>query len=497
MSLRARLMFGLLALAAAGLMTLAAITYFEQRSFQLQRVDQEAQAGWPFMSRLLDCLESGAPSPLDCGLGFSGGGRFAGPEQTLPPGTFGIRRDENGNQVGRSLDLSYREANGSMKGFAPPTLPANIPLYRPITVGSSAGTNFRVLAKPTGDEPGTTIIAIPLTDVQQTLHRLLAGEGLVIAAILAALAALSWWVVRLGLRPLDRIAQTAHAIAAGDLAQRVTPATEHTEVGRLGLALNAMLAQIEQAFHARQASEDRLRRFLADASHELRTPLAAIRGYAELFRLGAGSKPGEAAASMRRIEDEAKRMGELVENLLTLARLDQVPAAARAPVDISKLAADVAEDARVTAPEREIGFAASGPMMVMGDASQLQQVIANLVRNALVHTPAGTPVEVRVEGENGTALLEVRDHGKGLPSEEPDQLFERFWRADPGRGRGAAGAGLGLSIVRAIVEAHGGRVTAGNAPGGGASFTVRLPRVARGRPADSPEALPSPASRGS
>ena len=234
------------------------------------------------------------------------------------------------------------------KRLATPNFPGNIPSNDPITVGSAhgSGVNFRVLSEPTGDQPGATIIAIPLTDVSQTLHRLFVVETLVILGILAALAALAWWVVRLGLRPLDRIAETAGAIAAGDLSRRVTPATERTEVGRLGLALNAMLAQIERAFREREASERRLRQFLADASHELRTPLAAIRGYAELFRLGAANDPERAASSMQRIEDEAKRMGDLVENLLMLARLDQVPETTREPVELSSLVADAAEDAR-------------------------------------------------------------------------------------------------------------------------------------------------------
>ncbi len=487
MSLRARLILGLLALAAAGLITLALVTYVEQRSSLMQRIDQEAQTGVFYMSRRLDCEQFG------CGQGPLGEG-LMGSQVSFPPGTVGYRRDQNGNDIVRPLEETYQERNGTFRHFPVPSLPTSLPMNQLITLGSSSGTDYRVLAIPTGDQAGTiTIIAVPLTDVYQTLHRLFIVEALVIAAVLAALAALAWWVVRLGLRPLDRIAQTAGAIAAGDLSQRVTPASEHTEVGRLGLALNAMLTQIEKAFHAREASENRLRRFLADASHELRTPLAAIRGYAELYRLGAGREPEDAAASMRRIEDEAKRMGELVENLLTLARLDQVPAAERKPVDLSKLAANAAEDAHVTAPDREIAFASPGPVTVMGDSSQLQQVIGNLVRNALVHTPAGTPVEISVGSENGSALLEVRDHGRGLPSEEPEQLFERFWRADPGRGRGAAGAGLGLSIVRAFVEAHGGRVAAANAPGGGASFTVRLPFAAPARGRE--PALPASAAR--
>ncbi len=389
----------------------------------------------------------------------------------------------------------YIQTYGSTGRPPGPALPASIPLDQPITVGSSSGTSFRVLWWSTADQPGTTIIAIPLTDVDQTLHRLFVVETLVILAVLAALAALAWWVVRLGLRPLDRIAETAGAIAAGDLSKRVTPATERTEVGRLGLALNAMLAQIERAFHEREASENRLRQFLADASHELRTPLAAIRGYAELFRLGAATDPDRAASSMRRIEDEARRMGELVENLLMLARLDQIPDTAREPLDISRLVADATEDARVTAPERVISFESDGPVTVMGDSGQLRQVILNLVRNALVHTPSGTPVDLGVSTERGNALIEVRDYGKGLPTADPALLFERFWRADPGRGRGA-GAGLGLSIVRAIVEAHGGDVWAANAPDGGAVFTVRLPLAPGAATPPPPAPVSSTAARG-
>ncbi|MBV8942495.1 MAG: HAMP domain-containing histidine kinase, partial [Solirubrobacterales bacterium] len=341
MSLRARLILGLLVLAGAGLLTLAAITYADQRSFLLNQLDQQAQSGMPYISDQLGCHGANVPGSAPPEFGCNPGGeQSAAPAGTLPAGTFGFRRDSNGNEVGLPVYTVYvSPANILEQPRHAPKLPATIPVDQPITVGSTdgSGVEFRVLAEPTAGQPGTTIIAIPLTEVDQTLHRLFLVEALVIAGILAALAALSWWVVRLGLRPLDRIANTAGAIAAGDLSQRVTPANPHTEVGRLGLALNAMLAQIEHAFHEQEASENRLRRFLADASHELRTPLAAIRGYAELFRLGAASDPDETEAAMGRIEDEAKRMGALVENLLTLARLDQMPQPAREPVDLAEL----------------------------------------------------------------------------------------------------------------------------------------------------------------
>jgi len=286
----------------------------------------------------------------------------------------------------------------------------------------------------------------------------------------------AWIVVRVGLLPLDRIGHTAGAIAGGDLSHRVEATDPRSEVGRLGLAFNGMLDRLEVAFAQRQASEDRLRTFLADASHELRTPLASIRGYAELFRMGATSSPEDVTRSMKRIEDEAARMGVLVEDLLTLARLDEIAEAPHTSVDLASLASDAVADARATAPDRTISFAADGgPATVHGDAHQLRQVLANLLRNALVHTPPGTAVAVSVSASGDAVRVEVRDHGPGLPTGDADELFGRFWRAEGGRERGKAGAGLGLAIVAAIVDAHDGEVSAANAPGGGAVFTVRLP----------------------
>jgi two-component system OmpR family sensor kinase len=254
----------------------------------------------------------------------------------------------------------------------------------------------------------------------------------------------------------------------------VSTTDPRTEVGRLGTALNRMLDRLEAAFAAREASQERLRRFIADASHELRTPLASIRGYAELFRMGAARSPDDVEKSMRRIEEEAARMGVLVEDLLTLARLDEVREAPHDTVDLSVLARDAVDDARATAPEREITLD-SEPVTVIGDADQLRQVLANLLRNALVHTPDGTPIEVTARRDGDDVCLEVRDHGPGLPTDDPDEIFERFWRSEGGRERGRGGAGLGLAIVAGIVDAHRGIVRAHNAPDGGASFVVRLP----------------------
>jgi two-component system OmpR family sensor kinase len=380
--------------------------------------------------------------------------------------------------------------NASEPVPAPPKIPASVPLGRVFEVGSTgtSGLRYRAYAQRDPEDTGVTIAAVPLTDVQDTLSRLRLVEALVIAGVLIALGLTAYFVVRLGLRPLDRIEQTAGKIAAGDLSRRVSPADTKTEVGRLGLALNGMLERLERAFSAREASEDRLRQFVADASHELRTPLASIRGYAELYRMGAAADPEKRELAMRRIEEEAKRMGVLVEDLLALARLDRSPEPRREPVDMGKLARDVAVDARATAPDRRIALESPDSAVVDGDPHQLHQVLANLVRNALVHTPAGTPVELDVAHAGASVTVTVRDHGPGLPPGSGGRLFERFWRAEGGRERGRAGAGLGLAIAREIVVAHGGDIAASDAPGGGALFTVRLRAGRPGAPAQPPRA---------
>jgi two-component system OmpR family sensor kinase len=466
-SLRVRLTALLLLLAAAGLLVAGGITYAEQRSFLLTRVDQQARSAIPAVGREL--VEQG-------GGGFdhhSSGPQGGGPGMSLPSGTYAEERDGDGRAIAGSDPVVVGFDTSSPPA---PKLPARVVAGRYYSVDAvTGGGRYRVFASSAFGDGGITVVALPLAEVTQQLHRLLLVLGLVIAGVLAALAVASLFLVRLGLRPLDRIGATADAIAGGDLSRRVSPATERTEVGRLGLALNAMLGRLERAFAAQQASEDRLRRFLADASHELRTPLASIRGYAELFRIGAARRPEETEKAMVRIEQESARMGVLVEDLLTLARLDELREPVRADVDLAALARDAVDDTRAIAPDRRIDVHADGPALLHADGHQLRQVLGNLLRNALVHTPPGTPVEVTVTHADGTVRLEVRDHGPGLPTDDTGVLFERFWRAEAGRGRGKGGAGLGLAIVAGIVAAHGGHVEAANAPDGGARFVVRLP----------------------
>jgi two-component system, OmpR family, sensor kinase len=474
-SLRARLLVAVLAITAVGLLLLGGITYFEQRSFELDRVDQQARTAGPVVAGSL----RRPAADLDDG---PRGGEGPPPGVGPPPGTYGQIRDAAGTVLARGVFAYGQEIT------ADPALPADIPLGRVFTVAGRGGDHqsYRVYADRDRFSDEITVVAIPLGGIDERLDRLLVVEALVIAAVLLVLGLVAWAVVRVGLLPLDRMGHTAGAIAAGDLSHRVESTDPRSEVGRLGIALNAMLDRLEQAFSQREASEERLRRFLADASHELRTPLASIRGYAELFRMGAAREPAEVAKAMRRIEDEAARMGVLVEDLLILARLDEIAEAPHSEVDLAALAGDAVADARATAPDRTIALHAH-PATVLGDAHQLRQVLGNLLRNALVHTPAGTEIEVSVAARNGDVRLEVRDHGPGLPTSDAGALFERFWRAEPGRERGKAGAGLGLAIVAAIVGAHGGRVSATNSPEGGAVFAVELPagedgvRVTSGR----------------
>lgn len=487
-SLRTRVLVSVLVLAAAGLVALAAVTYADQRSFLQGRIDQEVRAAAPALSQALDAAGfrppvTGFGAPQGAGRRFGFGPSGPGPPgPNLPPGTYGQRRDASGQVLGHIL-ITYGQT-----APAAPRLPAEMALGKLITVGSvgSSGLSYRAYMTRDPEDSGLTVAALPLGEVNDTLNRLLLVEGLVIAGVLAALGVTAFFVVRIGLRPLDRIAQTAGQIAAGELSRRVAPATARTEVGRLGLALNAMLDRLEQAFAERQASQQRLRQFLADASHELRTPLASIRGYAELFRIGAARERTEVELAMRRIEDESARMGVLVADLLALARLDEAPARHHEPVDLAALARDAVGDARATAPEREITLSAREPAPVLGDSDGLRQLLANLIGNALEHTPERTPVEVGVAPEGESVVLTVRDHGPGLPPGPAQRLFERFWRAQGGRERGRAGAGLGLAIVEGLVRAHEGQIDAHDAPGGGAIFTVSLPAADVASPAGQP-----------
>jgi two-component system OmpR family sensor kinase len=330
-----------------------------------------------------------------------------------------------------------------------------------------------------------TTVAIDLSDVASTVRALTWSQVGIGVAVLLVLGFVGYAVVHRSLRPLAEVEQTAAAIAAGELDRRVPQRDPRTEVGRLSLALNGMLAQIQNAvasseLSADQArtSEDRMRRFITDASHELRTPLTTIRGFAELYRQGAAR---DVELLMNRIESESRRMGLLVEDLLLLARLDAQRPLEQHRVDLLMLASDAVHDARSVAPKRDITmevFDGPGTPEVLGDEARLRQILGNLVANALQHTPESAGIAIRVGTREGDAVLEVRDEGPGMTEDDARRVFERFYRTDSSRARTSGGTGLGLSIVDSLVSAHGGTVSVITAPGRGCTFKVSMPRIA-------------------
>jgi two-component system, OmpR family, sensor kinase len=425
--------------------------------------------------------DGGEGEPPEGGPGFGRGGGV------LPSQYYAVIYSATGSQIGQVQGTSgapaiqkVTKAELAARGGSPFTVKA-----------STGSAHWRVVLAPL---PGTTgdivAVATPLSDVDNTLSHLEILEAAIGLGVLLLLAGISYLAVRRSLRPLIEVERTAEAIAAGDLTRRVPPGDPHTEVGGLSMALNTMLSQIEAAFRSREESADeareseqrakqsehRMRRFITDASHELRTPLTSIRGFAELYRLGAVNEAGIDRV-MARIEDESKRMGLLVEDLLLLARLDQQRPLQQELVDVLTIASDAVHDALVLAPNRPITLdvESSQPLLVVGDDARLRQVVGNLMTNALTHTAESVSIAVRVGADGRDAVIEVSDTGPGLSEDDARRVFERFYRVDESRSRVAGGSGLGLSIVAALVAAHGGTVDVDTAPGLGSTFRIRLP----------------------
>ncbi|WP_426572072.1 sensor histidine kinase [Aquihabitans sp. McL0605] len=424
-----------------------------------------------------------------------------------------LDRSADQARIGRYGDRGYNGYNGSDDGRGPPTalyvasidpqtgrlVTLNVPttsdddLGTPsitaaevtdhvgegaFTVGAtSSGVRYRALARAEGPGRRVTLFAQPLYEVDESINRLLTIQAIAAAIILATLGLVTFWVLRLGVRPVKQMTDVAKAIGDGDLSQRIPETVPGTEAGELGIALNHMMGRIEYAFDERARSEGRLRQFVADASHELRTPVTTIRGYAELYRLGGLQTDHDLDEAMRRTEQEATRMGQLVSDLLDLARLDQGRPLSMGPVDLSALAADAVADAKAVEPARPIELDAPEPAVVVGDEAHLRQILANLVANARVHTDVGTPVRVAVRGDTDQVVLEVADRGDGMAPEVAAHAFERFYRADPARTRNRGGSGLGLSIVAGTVAAHGGSIALETAPGQGTTIRITLPRT--------------------
>lgn len=369
----------------------------------------------------------------------------------------------------------------------PVLTPAELASRQLITVPSSdAQLDYRALVVPlnTGQ---TVVLAAPLHQIAEARQSL--GRALLVAGTLVTLigAAATWYTVRREFKPVDAMVETAEAIAGGDLTRRVPEADDDTELGRLANSLNDMLGHVEHAVVTERTAKEKLRQFVGDASHELRTPIAAVSGYAQLFRQGGLEDEAELARAMDRIESENKRMQGLVEDLLLLARLDRTDPVVSGPVDLATVVTSAVDDMRAIDPDRTVTFEGTAGAIVIGNLEQLFQVVTNLLNNARVHTPAGTPVEARLRTTDDEVTLEITDHGLGIPPESLDSIFERFYRVDTSRSRRRGGSGLGLAIVSAIVASHGGTVTASNSGGGGAIFTVTLPRLAD-TPSPQPEA---------
>jgi two-component system, OmpR family, sensor kinase len=499
-SLRLRLLVAVGLIAMIALVVADFATYSALRSSLYKQDDQSLAQSSLRVGRFLS--ETSCPTPNSSVFGPGSGGGTSGGS---PPG------GDNGSGGFSPIPfIEVRVIGSGIVAQCPayvgshaysPQLPSHLPTPSAqagdppatyFTVGStkSGGPTFRVqvtdvplTSTVTGaPENGLAVVAEPIGATLSTLHTLLLTELAVTAGALVLALAGGWWLVRLGLRPLVEVERTADSIAAGNLDQRVPGASETTEVGRLARALNVMLERIQAAFSARLASEARLkesdrhlRQFVADASHELRTPIAAVSAYAELFDRGAAQHPDDLPRVMTGIRSETARMERLVNDLLTLARLDEGVPLQIVPVELVGLGAEAVQTARTVGPQWPVRFTASHPVEVMGDPTRLRQVVDNLLANVRAHTPEGTPSTVHVDQEGATARIIVSDTGPGMPSEEAARIFERFYRSDPARARAHGGSGLGLSIVSAIVTAHGGTVSAESSPGNGMTTTVQIP----------------------
>ncbi|RNI23857.1 sensor histidine kinase [Flexivirga caeni] len=496
MPLRLRLTVLLLSLLAIALIATGAAVTAQVRSYMTARQDAELRAA---STHLVDGAIANHATEQRA---------FA----YVPTNTYAVElQTTNGKEYSLMTDPGNNSSPGDLPSI--PSLTSTDPRVvsgRIFTVASQGSGNSWHVVAGTGSDDGVTYVyavAVSMDHTDEVIEHLELVMFLVGMIALVACAVLGWYAVRRALRPLHEIEDTAKKIAGGDLTQRVPSPGAQDEIGSLSKSLNVMLARIEDSFAVRRASEERMRQFVADASHELRTPLATVRGYAELFRQGAVSRPEDVRSALGRIEDEATRMAEMVDDLLLLTRLErrhkdniEKP---HAPVDLTVLAADAVQDAKAIDHSRDVRLrgltGAVEPTMVLGDDAGLRQVVTNLVANAISYTPNGTPIEVTVGARNGTAELRVVDHGDGVPAELRRRIFERFYRADASRNSERGGSGLGLAIVTAIVQAHKGQVEVQDTPGGGATFVATMPAMPApaGTPDDSADETVSAERTGS
>ena len=491
MSLRARLLIAIGIISVVALAIANVVTYKALQSFLDQRIDQQLEQSHIGFEASINSGQA-----LSCFTRPGPAGPGAGPPTTEgrdqpPSNAIQVQAVEVRTPAGAVVDSQSCAANVNDTNYTP-SIPEPITGFSTASNGEQVayfnapsaqpgGPDFRVRASVLRDG-NILVVAQPLGGTVGILHQLLVVElvasgGAVVLALIGGL-----WLVRIGLRPLVDMERTAETIAAGNLTERVPGENAKTEVGRLARTLNVMLSRIEAAFSARLSSErrlrdseQRLRRFVADASHELRTPIAAVSAYAELFGRGASENKDDLERVMSGIRIETARMEHLVADLLLLARLDERRPLEQQSVDLVSLCAEAVQTAAAVGPAWPVTFEASGPVEIMGDATSLRQVLDNLLGNVRAHTPPGTTARVSVQSESDGAVIRVADDGPGMPPDEAQLIFERFYRSDPSRSRLHGGAGLGLSIVSAIVTNHGGTVAAEATVGEGMTFTVRLP----------------------
>ena len=480
-SLRSRLVLGVLLLTAFGFVLSGIVAQNALKGYLLQQVD----------SQLFSIAGGTLPRVAEAGIaideddlggdeqrGYGARNRGGGPQSPLNriPTTISVTLlDAEGRLVADiGGDFNALSINSYLEGFTP----ARAISYkgRPFTV-ETPGNDFRAIAEVLPNNAGTVVAAQSLGELDKTIGKLGFFFLLIGLLLLTTIAIAARIVIKIGLRPLEDVEVTAEQIASGNLSARMPDANEKTEVGRLVTSLNSMLNRIESSFAARTESEDRLRRFVADASHELRTPITAIRGFSELYRQGAVAEGEPTKEIISRIEGESKRMGSLVEDLLLLARLDQAREMESKPVNLNDVVDSAVISARAAGPHHEVTFnKANEEAYTLGDEARIHQVIANILANARTHTPVGTKIDVSISRDTDGIRIAVADNGPGMSEESQQKIFQRFYRADPSRVRvDGEGSGLGLSIVDAVMGAHGGSVSVQSELGKGATFTLFFP----------------------
>ncbi len=482
-SLRTRLLAGQILLLTLVLIGIGGVTELALRQYLVTQLDQSLHDA----SHRSAIMASFPPPPP-----------FPGSRPSRRPGPGPDFLDAPGQPVGlvsaimgydgrvNAGVLTTAGERGAVDPAATEQLTSIEPRRPPVSADLDGLGSYRLTA--TYDRAGNVIVTgLPMSDVDDTMFRVLIIFIVVAGAALLAASTLGIVITRRALAPLTRVAATARQVAnlpldrgEVELPVRVPErdANPNTEVGQMGSALNRMLDHISTALNTRQASETRVRQFVADASHELRTPLTAIRGYSELAQRRRDEVPDEVAHAMGRVASEAERMTQLVEDLLLLARLDSGRPLEREQVDLSQLAVDAVSDAHIAGSDHEWDLdLPDEPVVVIGDAARLHQVLTNLLANARVHTPAGTTVRLSLGVEGRNAVWRVADNGPGIPSDLQSEVFERFARGDTSRSRKGGSTGLGLAIVAAVVKAHHGTIVVRSTPGD-TEFVVRLPFTA-------------------